>query len=75
MDLNAPRLYSDSFVLNFINQMSKVGLTTYAASVGTSVRSDIRSYYMDCLTETMQLYDDQLNYYCLKDCLSISEPA
>ncbi|MGX6445208.1 DUF3231 family protein [Neobacillus sp. K501] len=57
VDLNAPRLYSDSFALNFLNQMSKVGLTTYAASVGTSVRSDIKSYYMDCLTETMQLYD------------------
>ncbi|MEH7549046.1 DUF3231 family protein [Neobacillus vireti] len=57
VDLNAPRLYSDSFVLNFINQMSKVGLTTYAGNVGTSVRSDIRSYYMNCLTETMQLYD------------------
>ncbi|MDR4947144.1 DUF3231 family protein [Neobacillus cucumis] len=57
VDLTAPRLYSDSFVLNFINQMSKVGLTTYAACVGTSVRSDIKSYYMDCLTETMQLYD------------------
>jgi len=57
VDLTAPRLYSDSFVLNFINQMSKVGLTTYAGSVGISVRSDIKSYYMDCLTETMQLYD------------------
>jgi hypothetical protein len=57
VNLNAPRLYSDSFVLNFINQMSKVGLTTYAGSVGTSVRSDIKYYYMDCLTETMQLYD------------------
>lgn len=57
VDLKAPRLYSDSFVLNFLNQMSKVGLTTYAASVGTSVRGDIKSYYMDCLTETMQLYD------------------
>lgn len=57
VDLHAPRLYSDSFVLNFINQMSKVGLTTYSGSVGTSVRSDIKSYYMDCLTETMQLYD------------------
>jgi hypothetical protein len=57
VDLTAPRLYSDSFVLNFINQMAKVGLTTYAGSVGTSVRSDIKSYYMDCLTETMQLYD------------------
>jgi hypothetical protein len=57
VNINAPRLYSDGFVLNFINQMSRVGLTTYAASVGTSVRSDIKSYYMECLTETMQLYD------------------
>jgi hypothetical protein len=57
VDLQASRLFSDSFVLNFIHQMSKVGLTTYAGSVGTSVRSDIKSYYMNCLTETMQLYD------------------
>jgi hypothetical protein len=57
VDLHAPRLYSDTFVLNFINQMSKVGLTTYSGSVGASVRSDIKSYYMECLTETMQLYD------------------
>jgi hypothetical protein len=57
IDINAPRLYSDSFVLNFIHQMSRVGLTTYAGSVGPSVRSDIKSYYMECLTETMQLYD------------------
>ncbi|OLS41116.1 DUF3231 family protein [Bacillus sp. MRMR6] len=57
VDVTAPRLYSDSFVLNFINQMSKVGLTTYAASVGTCVRKDIRAYYMDCLAETMQLYN------------------
>jgi len=56
VDLAAPRLYSDSFVLNFLNQMAKVGLTSYAGSVAASVREDIRSYYMDCLDETMQLY-------------------
>ncbi|MCM3567237.1 DUF3231 family protein [Neobacillus mesonae] len=56
VDLAAPRLYSDSFVLNFINQMSKVGLTAYAGSVAASVRDDIKTYYMDCLTETMHLY-------------------
>lgn len=56
VDLTAPRLYSDSFVLNFINQMSRVGLTLYAASVAVSVRDDIKSYYMDCLSQTMQLY-------------------
>jgi hypothetical protein len=57
VDLTAPRLYSDSFVLNFINQMSKNGLTLYAAGVSTSVRHDITAYYKDCLTETMQLYE------------------
>lgn len=56
VDLSAPRLYSDSFVLNFLNQMSKVGLTSYAGSVAASVRDDIKAYYMECLSETMQLY-------------------
>lgn len=56
VDVNAPRLYSDSFVLNFINQMSKVGLTSYAGGVAASVRDDIKAYYMECLSETMQLY-------------------
>lgn len=56
VDLFAPRLYSDTFVLNFINQMAKIGLTSYAGSVAASVREDIRSYYMDCLEETIQLY-------------------
>jgi len=56
VDLAAPRLYSDSYVLNFIHQEAKIGLTNYSASVGSSVRLDITDYYMDCLTETMQLY-------------------
>lgn len=56
VDLTAPRLYSDSFVLNFINQTSKAGLTLYGAAVSTSVRNDIRTYYISCLTETMKLY-------------------
>ncbi|MCH6267669.1 DUF3231 family protein [Neobacillus citreus] len=58
VDLSAPRLYSDSFVLNFINQMSKIGLTSYAGSVAASVRNDIKNYYMECLAETMQLYNN-----------------
>lgn len=56
VDITAPRLYSDSYVLNYIHQMAKMGLTTYSASVSSSVRADITDYYMECLTETMQLY-------------------
>ncbi|KMJ57156.1 hypothetical protein AB685_17220 [Bacillus sp. LL01] len=56
VDLKAPRLYSDNFALNFIHQMSMVGLTTYAASLSGSTRSDITDFYMECLSETMQLF-------------------
>ncbi|MFS0821787.1 DUF3231 family protein [Bacillus sp. 1P02SD] len=49
VDLTAPRLYSDGFVLSYIHQMSRVGLTLYVAAVAASVRSDIKAYYMDAL--------------------------
>jgi hypothetical protein len=56
VDLSAPKLFTDSYVLHFIHQMSKIGLTNYSASVASSVRADITDYYMECLSETMQLY-------------------
>jgi hypothetical protein len=46
VDVHATRLYSDIFVLNFIHQMARIGLTTYSASVASSVRPDITDYYM-----------------------------
>mgnify|MGYP001051876724 FL=1 len=56
VDLSAPKLYTDSYVLHFIHQMSKIGLTNYSASVGSAVRADITDYYIECVSETMQLY-------------------
>jgi hypothetical protein len=56
VNLASSKLFSDSFVLEFINQMAKIGLTNYAASVASSIRDDITEYYMECTTETMQLY-------------------
>lgn len=56
VDLQAPRLYSDTYVLNFLLEMATNGLTTYSAAVSSSVRADITEYYMDCLSETMELY-------------------
>lgn len=56
VDITAPRLYSDTYILNYLHQMSKIGLTVYSASVSSSVRDDISDYYMECLSETLQLY-------------------
>ncbi|MEH7181272.1 DUF3231 family protein [Neobacillus vireti] len=54
--LTAPRLYSDSIVLQFIYQMARGGLTTYSAAVSLAVRADLTEYFIECLSETMQLY-------------------
>jgi len=74
VDLNAPKLYSDSFVLQFIHQMAKIGLTNYSASVASSVRTDITDYYMECLSETMQLYKVSKNVLLEKG-LYVRSPA
>ncbi|WP_112180430.1 MULTISPECIES: DUF3231 family protein [Paraliobacillus] len=56
VDLNAPRLYTDSYVLNFIHNMAKISLTTYSAGLSVAVRADITDYYKECLEETIGLY-------------------
>lgn len=56
VNLHAPRLYSDTYVLNFIHMMSKIGLTNYSAAVAGTTRADLTEYYTECVTETMELY-------------------
>lgn len=57
VDLTAPRLFSDNYVLEFIHQMGKIGGISYALSLAVAVRSDITSFYKECLTESMNLYE------------------
>jgi hypothetical protein len=57
VNVHAPRLFQDPLYLYYIYIMSLQGLTGYALSVGTSIRSDLRKYYIACNTETMLLYD------------------
>lgn len=37
--------------------MTLQGLTGYALSVGTSIRADLRRYFITCNTDTMMIYD------------------
>jgi hypothetical protein len=57
VDLAAPRLFSDVYVLNFIHQMSMIGLTTYSASLSGSTRTDITEHFMECISQTMELFN------------------
>ncbi len=55
LNLNAPRLFSDNYMLQFLKQMTQISLNAYALSKSLAVRSDIDEFYVQCLSETSQL--------------------
>ncbi|MGM0900814.1 MAG: DUF3231 family protein [Bacillota bacterium] len=57
VNIEGPRLFQDPFYLNYMYIMSIQGITGYALSVGTSIRSDLRKYYIDCNNEVMTLFN------------------
>ncbi|NMD70125.1 DUF3231 family protein [Bacillus sp. DNRA2] len=57
----APRLFQDPFYLFYLYVMTVQGLTGYSMSVSTSIRSDLRKFYITCMTETMLLYDQVID--------------
>lgn len=61
VNIHAPRLFQDPFYLNYIYIMTLQGMTGYALSVGTSIRSDLRKYYKTCMSETMELFDQSID--------------
>jgi hypothetical protein len=61
VNIHAPRLFQDPFYLNYLYIMTLQGLTGYSLSVGTSIRSDLRKYYISCMTETMMLFDQTID--------------
>ncbi|WP_175989633.1 DUF3231 family protein [Bacillus sp. Marseille-Q1617] len=58
VNLEAPRLFTDTFYLLYILNMGKFGLSSYSLALSLSVREDIVEYYTDCLEETTKLHND-----------------
>ncbi|WP_342431636.1 DUF3231 family protein [Neobacillus sp. FSL H8-0543] len=61
VNIGAPRLFQDPFYLYYLYIMTLQGLTGYALSVGTSIRADLRKYYITCNTETMMLFEKTID--------------
>ncbi len=53
----APKLFSDHLVLAYLQVMTLHGMSSYSLCVTTSIRSDQRRYFQQCLIETSDLYD------------------
>lgn len=56
VNMSAPALFTDTFMLVYMHVMTLLGLTGYAGSVATSSRPDQISYFAECNKETMELY-------------------
>jgi hypothetical protein len=54
--LDAPPLFSDTFMIVYMYVMTLHGLTGYAGGLSTSIREDQINYFTKCNSETMELY-------------------
>lgn len=54
--LEAPRLFSDPFLLFYSYIMTIHGLTAYSLAVSCCERQDIQNYFMECIVTTKKLY-------------------
>jgi hypothetical protein len=61
VNLDADRLFTDLFMINFVKSMAKVGLSTYALARALSTRKDVRSLFKTCVETTMELDDRALD--------------
>lgn len=56
VNIHAPPLFTDTFLLVYMHVMTLLGLTGYAGAVATSSREDQINYFSECNRETMELY-------------------
>ncbi|MBM7621241.1 hypothetical protein JOC95_003114 [Bacillus tianshenii] len=54
--VDAPRLFTDTYMIVYIQVMTIHGMTRYAGAVSSSHREDYIKYLIECTNETMELY-------------------
>lgn len=61
VNFEAPRLYSDSFYLNYLHNMGTLGLHAYSVAVAVSARSDVYDFFSQCLADANNLHKKVTN--------------
>ncbi|CDQ40001.1 MULTISPECIES: DUF3231 family protein [Virgibacillus] len=73
LNVNAPRLFTDNYMLQFMNQMAQISLNAYGVSKSLAVRSDIDQYFGQCLTESNEM-DTMVKKVLLQKGLYVRSP-
>ncbi|MEW9673623.1 DUF3231 family protein [Ammoniphilus sp. 3BR4] len=74
VDLNAPALYSDTYFLNYVHNMSKLAMTTYSLSVSSVARRDIYEFFSKAYISAKDLYEKSLECLLSKGLYSRAAP-
>lgn len=56
VELNAPRLYSDTYFLQYVKQMGQLGMNAYSMAIATSTREDVYDYFSECFSQADKLH-------------------
>ncbi len=70
VDIHTSRLFQDPFYLHYMYIMTLQGITGYALSLSTSIRSNIRIYYTECNREVTRLFDKTIDALLTKGLFS-----
>jgi hypothetical protein len=57
LNLEAPRLYSDTFFLNYLHQTTKSGFSLYTIALPNIARSDVRDFISESIVSLTELYN------------------
>jgi len=57
VNLDAPRLYSDTFFLNYLHQTTKGGFSLYSVALPNIARADVREFISKCIAKLTDLYN------------------
>ncbi|WP_096199913.1 DUF3231 family protein [Bacillus sp. FJAT-45350] len=58
VDVNAPRLFSDSFSLMFIKNLSRAMVASCGLMFTMSTRKDVREHFEDCLSKGTTIFNE-----------------
>lgn len=66
VNMQAPRMYTDMFMLNYIHHMSKMGMLSFSTFTSMGAREDIRNYFTEGLNESSKLFNSSSNILLAK---------
>lgn len=68
--VEAPPLFTETYMIVYIHTMAVHGLTRYAGAIGNAIREDQREYFTQVISETLELYNQATNVLLDKGIIS-----